>query len=210
MSFNDLCMGLLNSIAFKNSILLYVRALLKNDDNFNFWTLNILTNDDFNIDEYNPNNMKDTLYLLILKQFYSKRFKEISRQISENNKIRYDKFITKLNSKLDNNELIENERIFRYIYRYIIDPEFRRKIFHHEPRYEIGDLFYDWVTYDEFIEDYNKIDKLIDKFRKFNNNIADDFKYIGKHRLFIQTDDTTSEDDVHELNEATEIIIANM
>lgn len=210
MSFNDLCMGLINSIAFKNSILLYVRALLKKDDNFNFWTLNILTNDDFNIDEYNPNNMKDTLYLLILKQFYSKRFKEISRQISENNKIRYDEFITKLNSILDNNELIENERIFRYIHRYIIDPEFRRKIFHHEPRYEIGDLFYDWVTYDEFIEAKNRVDKLIDKFREFNNNIADDFKYIGKHRLFKKTDDTTSEDDDYDLNEATEIIIANM
>ena len=210
MSFNDLCMGLLNSIAFKNSVLLYVRALIKNDDTFNFWTLNVLTNDDFNIDDYNPNDMKDTLYLLILKQFYSKKFKEISRQISENNKIRYDEFITKLNSILDNNELIENERIFRYIHKYINDPEFRRKIFHHQPRYDIGDLFYDWVTYDEFIEAYNKIDKLIDKFREFDDIISADFKYIGKHRLLKLNDDSSSEDDNYELNEATEIIIDNM
>lgn len=76
MSFNSLCISLINSITFKNNILLYVRALLKKDDDFKFWTLNILTNDDFDINSFNSNELSQFLYILILKQFYSKKSKK--------------------------------------------------------------------------------------------------------------------------------------
>lgn len=100
MSFNNLCLGLVDCLIFKNYITQYIGKSLKSNKDFNFWTFNILTKDDFDINNFNPNDMKDTLYLLMLKNFHLRRANEIKNRISPNNKLNYDKFNSELDSLL--------------------------------------------------------------------------------------------------------------
>lgn len=211
MSFNNLCLDLVDSLLFKSGVLQYVKALSKKDEDFNFWTLNILTEDDFNINNFNPNDMKDTLYLLMLKNFHLRKFNEIKKRISPNNKLNYDKFIIELDSLLENSPLIKNTLIFKYIYNYITNSEFSFKIYDHKFRYDIEDLFENETIYQEFLTAKSDIQKLLDKIHDFEDVIDEDFKYIGE-KLLEQIDnkitggDSTYNND-RELNEATKIIL---
>lgn len=211
MSFNNLCLDLIDCLTFKSYITQYVGKSLKSNEDFNFWTLNILTNDDFNIDEYNPNDMKDTLYILILKNFYLRRFGDFKNTISRINKLNYDKFISKLDSLLENSPLIKNTLIFKYIYDYITNSEFSFKIYDHKFRYDIEDLFENETTYHEFLVAKSNIQKLLDKIHDFESVIDEDFKYIGE-KLLEQIDNkitggNSTYNNDHELNEATKIIL---
>lgn len=212
MSFNNLCLDLVDSLLFKSGVLLYVKALLKKDDDFNFWTLNILTEDDFDINNFNPNDMKDTLYLLILKNFHLRKVNVIKKHISPNNKLNYDKFIVELDSIFENSPLIKNVLIFKYIHDYITNLEFSFKIYNHNFRRNIDGLFEDDKTYNVFMDAVSDVQTIIDKFHDFDDIISDDFKYILEHRILKQIDnkitggDSTYNND-HELNEATKIIL---
>ena len=211
MSFNNLCLGLIDSLLSKSGVLRYVKALSKKEDNVNFWSFNILTEDDFNINNFNQNDMKDTLYLLMLKNLHLRRANEIKNRISSNNKLNYDKFISKLDSLLENSPLIKNILIFKYIYDYITNTEFSFKIYDHDLRYDIEDLFENETIYQEFLTAKSNIRKLLDKIDDFEDVIDKDFKYIGE-KLLEQIDNkitggNSTYNNERELNEATKIIL---
>ena len=211
MSFNNLCLGLVDSLLFKSGVLRYIKALSKKEDNVNFWTFNILTEDDFNIINFNQNDMKDTLYLLMLKNFHLRRANEIEKRISPNNKLIYDKFNSELDSLLENSPLIKNVLIFKHIYDYITNSEFSFKIYDLEFRYDLEDLSENETVYHEFLIAKSNVRKLLDKIDDFESVIDEDFKYIGE-KLLEQIDnkitggDSTYNND-RELNEATKIIL---
>lgn len=211
MSFNNLCLGLIDCLTFKSYITQYVGKSSKSNEDFNFWTFNILTEDDFDINNFNQNDMKDTLYLLMLKNFHLRRFNEIKKRSSPNNKLNYDKFNSELDSLLENSPLIKNMLIFKYIYNYITNSEFSFKIYDHEFRYDIENLFENETIYREFLTAVSNIRKLLDKIDDFESVIDEDFKYIGEKLLEQIDDKITGGDSTYnndrELNEATKIIL---
>ena len=209
MSFNNLCLDLIDCLLFKSSIKLYIKGLLKKDKDFNFCTLNILNENEFGINEFNPNDMTHVLYGLILKNFYSKRFNDFERTTSSNNKTRYDKFITNLDSLLVNSSLVKNVVIFNYIYDYITNPEFSSKVYQHEVRYEIEDLITDEKILKDFMDAKINVQKMINQIHDLEYIIDKDLEYITEYDFLKQKNDKITGGIVYELNEATEVILEN-